>query len=632
MPPPLRPAQIERDAAGAAFSPQYGDVYANRDGALGQARHVFLGGNDLPARWRGRASFVVVETGFGLGVNFLATWQAWRDDPARCVRLHYVAVEKHPVAAADLLAFAPAPLAPLARALAACWPLPLPGLHRLDFDDGALRLTLAFGDARALLPQLVAGADAFFLDGFAPDRNPELWEPPLIKALVRLARPGATLATWCTARAVREALAASGFAVESRPGYGHKRQMLAARFAPRWRLRRHEPPVAYAGERKALAIGAGLAGSWAAAALTQRGWQVRVLEGGAGPAAAASALPWGLVHPQFAADDNLLARLTRAGFLLGRQRLASAPYWQPGGVFQQARDEAEAARWRAALGASDDWPRDYLRWVELDEAAALVGAAPCRGGLWFAQGGVVSAARWCAALLAGSHTQFGTAVAALERRDGQWHALAPDGRSLAAAPVVVVANALDAPRLLGLRHAPVQPVRGRISVLSGDLPLRAGIGGDGYLVRGADGWLGVGASYEFPPPERTAPIAECDIHAGNLQRVRRLLRAAPPLAPNGVFDGLRCVARDRLPLAGAVADEAAALDAATELRGAHLADLPRREGLFCSFALGSRGLTLAPLAAELIAAQVEGEPWPVERALADALDPARFLLQRLRRG
>jgi tRNA 5-methylaminomethyl-2-thiouridine biosynthesis bifunctional protein len=632
MPPSIRPAQVERDAAGAAFSPQYGDVYASRDGALGQARHVFLGGNDLPARWRGRASFVVVETGFGLGVNFLATWQAWRDDPASCARLHCVAVEKHPVAAADLLAFAPAPLAPLARALAAAWPLPLPGLHRLDFDDGALRLTLAFGDARALVPQLVAGADAFFLDGFAPDRNPELWEPPLIKALARLARPGATLATWCTARAVRDALAASGFAVELRPGYGHRRQMLAARFAPRWRLRRHEPPAAYAGERKALAIGAGLAGSWAAAALAQRGWQVRVLDSGAGPAAAASALPWGLVHPQFAADDNLLARLTRAGFLLGRQRLASAPYWQPGGVFQQARDEAEAARWRTALGACDDWPRDYLRWVGADEAAALIGMAPCRGGLWFAQGGVVSAARWCAALLAGSHTQFGTAVAALERRDGQWHALASDGRSLAAAPVVVVANALDAPRLLRLRHAPVQPVRGRISVLAGDLPLRAGVGGDGYLVRGADGWLGVGASYEFSPTDRAAPIAECDIHAGNLQRVRRLLRAAPPLAPTGVFDGVRCVARDRLPLAGAVADEAAALDAAAELRGAHLADLPRRAGLYCSFALGSRGLTLAPLAAELIAAQVEGEPWPVERALADALDPARFLLQKLRRG
>ena len=630
--PALTPADLRVDADGVATSARYGDVYASRDGALGQAQHVFLAGNDLPARWRGRHSFTVVETGFGLGVNFLATWAAWRADAARCARLHFVSLELHPVAAADLPACAPAPLAELARQLAALWPLPLPGLHRLEFEGGAVVLTLAFGNACVLAPQLAGGADAFFLDGFAPDRNPALWEPPLLKALVRLARPGATLATWCTARPVREALAASGFAVELRPGFGRKRQMLAAHFAPRWQVRRYEPPAAYIGERRALAIGAGLAGSAAAAALARRGWQVRVLEAGAAPAAAASGLPWGLFHPQFAADDSLLARLTRAGFLPGRQRLGPqhAPHWQPGGVFQQARDDAEAARWQSALGASDNWPRDYLRWVDADEAAALVGMAPRRGGLWFAPGGVVSAARWCAALLAGTPVQFGAAVATLARREGLWHALAADGRSLAAAPVAVVATALDAPRLLGLRHAPVQPVRGRISVLAGDLPLRAGIGGDGYLVRGADGWLGVGASYEFSPTDHASPITDADIHAGNLQRARRLLRAVPALTPTGFFDGIRCVARDRLPLAGAVANEAAALAAAAALRGAHLPDLPRSEGLYCSFALGSRGLTLAPLAAELIAAQIEGEPWPVERDLAAALDPARFLLQRLR--
>ena len=104
------------------------------------------------------------------------------------------------------------------------------------------------------------------------------------------------------------------------------------------------------------------------------------------------------------------------------------------------------------------------------------------------------------------------------------------------------------------------------------------------------------------------------------------------LAVTGVFDGVRCVAHDRLPLAGAVADEAAATAQASRLRGAHPADLPRRAGLFASFALGSRGLTLAPLAGEVIAAQLEGEPWPVEGDLAAALDPARFLLRRLRSG
>jgi tRNA 5-methylaminomethyl-2-thiouridine biosynthesis bifunctional protein len=221
----VEPAGLEFDAGGHPYSRRYGDVYASRDGALGQARHVFLGGNDLPPRWARREQFVVLETGFGLGINFLAAWQAWRDDPARPARLHFVSVERHPLAAADLLRAAPEPLRVLAAQLAEQWPLPLPGLHRLGFEGERVVLTLALGEAAAVVPQLVLGADAFFLDGFAPDRNPDMWSPPLVKALARLARPGATLATWCTARSVRDALEVCGFAVERRAGYGHKREM-----------------------------------------------------------------------------------------------------------------------------------------------------------------------------------------------------------------------------------------------------------------------------------------------------------------------------------------------------------------------------------------------------------------------
>lgn len=636
MPTRIEPEPLAFDATGAPFSERYGDVYASRDGAAAQARHVFLGGNELPARWRDRAQFVIVETGFGLGTNFLATWQAWRGDPQRCERLHFVSVELHPVAATDLAEAAPAELQPLARELADRWPLPLPGLHRLEFEAGRVALTLAFGDARAVAPQLVCGADAFYLDGFAPARNPQMWEPALLAALARLARPGATLATWTVARAVREALAGCGFAVAPRAGFGRKRQMLTAHYAPRWKTRRHEPPAAYAGERCALVIGAGLAGCHVAAALARRGWAIELLERAPVPARGASALPWGLLHPQIAADDSLLARLTRAGLLLARARLAAADaaLWRDCGVFQQARDEVEATAWRAALSALG-FPPAYAAWIDADAAAQKLGMRPRRGGLWFAHGAVVSARRWCDRLIAdreATHAHFGADVRRLVREGDGWTAFDGAGRALATAPVAVVAAALEAPALLGLSHALVQAVRGRISLLAPEdfASLRAGLAGDGSLVRGADGSVGAGASYEPSPPE--AGDDEARVHEGNLQRLARLLADAVTPAVVGVFDGVRCVARDRLPLAGAVADEAAALAAAASLRGAHAQDLPRRPALYAAFALGSRGLTLAPLAAELIAAQIEGEPWPVERALADAIDPARFLLRRLRRA
>jgi len=631
----VEPATLDFDDGQPACR-RYGDVYASRDGALAQARHVFLGGNDLPARWAGREQYVIVETGFGLGVNFLAAWQCWRDDPRRPRRLHFVSIERHPLAADDLLRAVPEALRPLAAPLAAQWPLPLPGLHRLEFDDARVVLTLALGDAGELVPQLVLGADAFFLDGFAPDRNPAMWSPPLLKALARLARPAATLATWCTAAAVREALAASGFTVGRRPGFGRKREMLAARFEPRWKLRRHEPPLPRTGERRALVVGAGLAGCAAAQALARRGWQVEVVDAGAAAAGGASALPWGLLHPQLARDDNVLARLTRAGFLLGTAQLASlrnaASLWRPAGVLQQARNDAEVEAMAATLRALP-MPPSYVRWLDAAEATLQLGLRPRRGGYWFERGGIVSAQRWCRAMLDAAAVPLhgGVAVRSLEASADGWRLRDAQGGDLGAAPVLIVAAALASPALLPITAA-VRPVRGRLSIVGSKAlaGLRAGLAGDGYAVLAPDGFAAAGASYEFEPEAGSRWALDDDIHRGNLQRLQRLLAQPVAAQVTGLFDGLRCVAHDRLPLAGPVADEAAANARAGELRGAQFADLPRLPGLYASFAFGSRGLALAPLAAELIAAQLEGEPWPIERDLAAAIDPARFHLRRLR--
>ncbi len=640
----LTPADLAATGDGAIFSARYGDVYASRDGALGQARHVFLGGNDLPARWATLDQFVIFETGFGLGANFLATWHAWRADPARPRRLHYVSVEAHPVAAEQMRSLARAEHAPLAQELAAAWPVPLPGLHRREFEDGALVLTLAFGDAGEVVPRLACGADALFLDGFAPDRNPDMWAPALLKAIARLARPGATLATWCTARAVRDALAEAGFELELRAGFGRKRQMLAGRYAPRWRVRRHEPPSAYRGERSAIVIGAGLAGANVAHSLARRGWHVHVLERERAPAARASALPWGLMYPQITADDSVLARLTRAGFFASRHALSTLAVggcgervlWQPCGVFRQARDAAQAAAW-AAVQDRGGLPPQFARWIDADEAERRVGVRPLHGGWWFGDGALVSAAAWCAQALAPASITLrcGRPVDRLERDGDAWVARAADGRALGSAPVVVVASALDAPRLLREATTAV-PVRGRITQIESSAlaSLRAGLTGDGYLVRGPDGWAGVGATYETPMPgdEKISALDDARAQAGNLARLPRLLAVPPQAKAIGGFDELRCVARDHLPCAGAVADGPALHSTAARLRGAHPRDLPRQPGLFASYALGSRGLSLAALAAERIAAQIEGEPEPIERDLGDAIDPARGLLRALRRG
>jgi len=209
-----------------------------------------------------------------------------------------------------------------------------------------------------------------------------------------------------------------------------------------------------------------------------------------------------------------------------------------------------------------------------------------------------------------------------------------DGATLACAPVLIVAAAVDAPRLLGTSLLPVQSLPGQVTLfdareLSG---LRAPLAGDGSVLRAPDGTLAVGATYEMAVGTADGLLDECAAHRSNLERLTRLLPFATDARVTGRFAAMRCVARDRLPYVGAVADEVDAVERTEALRGAQFEDLPRRANLYSSFALGSRGLSLASLAAELIATRIEGEPAPVERSLVNAVDPGRVLLRHLRRG
>lgn len=226
---------------GTPYAEQFGDVYHSSEGGLAQARHVFIGGNDLPARWQGRAEFSMLETGFGLGLNFLATWQAWRADPQRCRRLRYTAIEKYPFHAGDLAQLhARWPeLGEFSAQLRAQWPALTAGVHRVPLDEGCLELTLVFGDVADWLPRLDLRCDAFYLDGFAPAKNPGMWAPEVLLHLRPLAAPEATLATFTAAGPVRQALRQAGFACRRRPGFGSKWHMLAARFSPEEALAQH---------------------------------------------------------------------------------------------------------------------------------------------------------------------------------------------------------------------------------------------------------------------------------------------------------------------------------------------------------------------------------------------------------
>ncbi len=686
---PLVPARLAYAGDGTPWSEAYGDVYHSADGGLGQARHVFLGGNDLPGRWAGSPRFTILETGFGLGLNFLATWDAWRRDPQRPGRLDFISVEKHPFSAADLACLHERwpGFAALSAELLAQWPPLVPGFHRLYLDGGRVCLTLLFGDARQQLRRLAARVDAVYLDGFAPGKNPELWSEAVFRPISRLAHAGTTLATYTVAAPVREGLARAGFAVEKRAGFGRKREMLAAHFAARLPSPARgggEPTATHSSgpcpspkegeEREAIVIGAGLAGCTVSERLAARGWQVTVIERRAGPAREASGNLAGIVRPMLSKDDNIASRLSRACFLfaLRHWRTLAAEglpiRWFPDGVLQLARNPEHEKLMRSVIGTRR-FPADFARYLDAEAASALLDWPVGLGGWLFPGGGHANPPSVCQAALQRYPDRISTLyhqeALSLERRGSTWHVLGVDGEALASAPALILASGANSPSPLrgghpeghqgrgeGWAGLPIRRVRGQVShVPAGAIPaLPLALTREGYATPALDGLHCVGASYEYEVSAQ-ANVREADVkarsagrsqfdagldlrqdsHAGNLTRLERMLpdaaRGIDAAALSGRV-GFRAVTPDRLPIVGALADAGKDVD----LREARLADVPRQPGLYGLLGYGSRGLVWAALAAELLASQLDGDPLPLETELVDAIDPARFLLRAARRG
>ena len=596
---PLLPAELAFAGDGTPFSPRYGDIYHSSQGGLAQARHVFLAGNDLPARWAACQSFVILETGFGLGLNFLATWQAWRRAPGPAERkLHYVALEKHPFRLDDLQRVHTGwpELAAESCELHRQWPLPLPGLHRLDFGD--IILTLGFGDAAELLPKLTLSADAIYLDGFAPDRNPELWSEAIVAQIGRLAAPGATLATWSVAGDIRRRLSSADFQLERRPGFGGKREMLAGR---------RNGPARIACRRvvrRIAVVGAGIAGAAAAHALARRGHTVTVLDAAAAPASGASGNLAGVFRPLPSLDDGKLARLLRAGFLFGRRQFASLPQARCGwtGTLHIARDERHQDSQRRIVDELA-LPVEFCRYVDRDEATAIAGWPVAHGGWWFPEAGWVNPPSLCRALLAGIECHFGFVAAAPKRSNGIWHIA--HGTQVIEADDLVLANGIGAAALAPGYSLPIRPGRGLVSHLpAAETPAFDIVATRlGYVTPAIDGLRCAGATMTADDLDPAPRLAD---HAENLFRLEMLLPGfakdieAAALAGRVSF---RPMSPDRLPLVGPLAAS---------------------DGLWIINGFGARGMVFSSICAELLASQIDDEPLPLESDLVRALDPLRF--------
>jgi tRNA 5-methylaminomethyl-2-thiouridine biosynthesis bifunctional protein len=555
---------------------------------------------DYRAAWCSQARYTVFDTGYGDGAGCRVLADVWRTDPHRSPHLHMIA-----------LCTQPGP------------DCALPGFHRIPQAEPGLTLDLINAPIDAALCQLSARVDLFRLHGL------EAAGADFARALARVAAPQACLLGQGLTPAQVAALEAQGFVFETCAEPTRQK----ARFASR----KPRPPVPAPPERRAIVLGAGIAGSAASERLCARGWEVTLVERHERPAMEASGNRAGIFMPLVSRDDNIPTRLTRAAYLFALRHWERLGGIGPGraiegqacGVLQLARD-ADHAEVQRAIAADGALPADFAEWLEQPQAEALLGLPAPDGGWLFRQGGWARPGSVCEAMLAacGGRLQqrFGVGSVRIAHEDGQWQVSDQHGVLVARAPSLILANGAGAMQVPHAAPLPLTALRGQVSHLPADMlpALPVVLCREAYLTPPSHGVVSAGATYDVDDNPELSPAS----HEENLQRLRGLL--SDPQAARGAplqgRVGFRCIAPDRLPLVGRLPD----FDAAGSTE--RLRDVPRHPGLYALLGYASRGLIWAGWAAELLAAQLEGEPLPLESALVDALDPARFVLRARRTG
>ena len=627
----------EAKTPNAPRSVLFDDIYFSGDGCA-EADHVFVDGNALRSRFQNARQFSIGELGFGTGLNFLSAWNAWQATakPAGA-KLRFFSVEAFPLSHDDMARAHSAwpTLSDLSARLRAQLPATSSGFHRMEFGDD-VSLTVFYGRAKDGLSVAEGAIDAWFLDGFAPSKNPDMWSPPLFAELARLSADEATIATFTVAGAVRQTLGGAGFAVEKSPGFGRKREMLKGKLEPATPRLRVRLPWFDTRDRarlnsgaKIAIIGAGIAGASLAHALRCAGFQPIIFETDR-PASGASGNPAGLIMPRLDVDDtpegrfHLSAYLYTVALIKLVQQQSGIPLYFPCGALRCITDEREQQRQEKLLAAMP-LPAPWMQTHE--------------DGILFPQGGVIDPAAFVNALIADTPLRIAK-VDRLTKENDLWTIETSDGTT-DAFDAVVIANGFNALKFQQTRSLPLAGSAGQVDWFpTATAPAHAHVFG-AYAAPAPpngekNGGMIIGATYS-PMTGAAAPETLLEATQSNINVVRNHLPdIAGALTPEGSTPraSIRCVTPDFLPIVGPVPDWGFYSGAYDGLRHGRRQDYPPGEildGLFILTGLGSRGLVTGPLAAAMIASEISGAPAPVDANVAEVLHPARFFIRDLKR-
>jgi tRNA 5-methylaminomethyl-2-thiouridine biosynthesis bifunctional protein len=666
----IKAANIHFNEQGTPYADDFADLYFSDAQGLAETQYVFLRNNALPQRWIDwpQQEFVIAETGFGTGLNFLATLVEFaafceqkNDDH---FNLHYISTEKFPLQKADLqtaLAHFPE-LTSYSEALLLQYPMAIPGCHRLTFLQGRVTLDLWLGDVHQILPQLVCSAsglvDAWYLDGFAPNKNPDMWSDKLFKQMARLAKVNCTFATFTAAGKVKRGLRCAGFTVEKQPGHGRKRDMLAghldikaASSTPTSSVSKpyflRSSAIKNAKAQTVAVIGGGLAGANCAYALAKRGYKVQVYCKEEALAQGASGNPQGGFYPQLNAEASIASQIQALSFTyaaaLYRQVLSEGNHFshQWCGVLQVAFNDKVQQRYQKLVD-NQQWPEELIHWLSSASAEQTAQVPMPYPGLFIPQGGWINPPQLVEALFNGAahmsdcQIQTGKGLKKLVRIEDVWQLDWQDDSS-SFADIVVFATgseSVDIPYLSGL---PFRLIRGQVEAIrsqQGLNNLATVLCHKGYLCPEFEGQHALGSTYV---KDQRSLDYRLDEQAANILMNQKALRhcdwAQQIVGAGKGRAAIRCSSPDHLPLVGAVPNIALQKqqywDLYKALPNTHYPVADDIPNLFMLCGLGSRGLSTAPLLAEVLASQIARQSLPLGENLLKALSPNRFLIRDL---
>ena len=662
----IQHAKIHFNQENTPVSDKFDDVYFSNQDGLAETHYVFLEGNQLWERWVNyqEAHFVIAETGFGTGLNFFAVTTLFRefrqkhpDSPLK--RLYFISFEKYPLL---LYALQQAHLAypqfsHLAQHLQQNWLNPIQGCYRFHFDETTLDLW--FGDVAKNLPQLgdyINGKiDAWFLDGFAPSKNPDMWNEQLYQQMFRFTKPQGTFATFTAASAVRKGLENAGFNITKRKGFGKKRECLSGQ-------KTHEKLTALSApwfhsqsvnlkEQDIAIIGGGIASLCTAISLLKRGAKITIYCEDEQTALNASGNKQGAFYPQLSDDNDRNIRFYIHAFAYGHQFLQWA-------IQQQIKFEHEfcgvalcayneKAESKLNKIAELNLPSDLYQSLSQSELSEKVGLPLPFGGAFIPQGA------WLAPRQLVQHTfaflekqgvQIKTLqkVTALSQTENGWQITTAENKTFCH-EVVVLANGHKLTEFEQTQKLPLYPVRGQVSQIPTSenlLKLKTVLCYDGYLTPADQAKTShcIGASHVRDNATREFSLTEQQENQQKIQQnIPEEWTKEVDTSGNLARIGVRCSVRDLTPMMAAVPHFSA-----QQTQYQNLFNLRRRKqpveqaenypNLYLIGALGSRGLTSAPLLGETLASLIYGEPLPMSEDLIHNLMPNRSWVRRWLKG